>query len=423
MPLPSRADRVSNVLALREAPLAFFARMAAEGDVVAAAAGHERFVLVSDPALARGVLMREEHSRQHNLEVPLIRRFLGDGALTSDGAAWALARRASGPPLAPRAVEELRDLIARITDDRLDALEAGPRAIFPQMAALTVRVTVEGLLGLPLTDAEASALATEVLFAQAHLFWWLGVPFGVIPPLPTRAGRRFRSAVGGLRALVDAVLAAPPRTRFVRHLDTLRDPDGRPLDTRQRRDQLMTMLVAAPENTATTLTWTLHLLSTHPDVQDRLRDEGATSPLWSSVISEALRLYPGAPYLDRRVVKEEELGGVPVRPGDILMVAPFLLHRDARFWEAPLAFRPSRFEGGDPPDAYMPFGHGPRRCVGEHLAHAILGVALPRLIARFSVLPVAGYVPDIDPVINLRPREGMPLLLHAIGAGGALASA
>jgi pentalenene oxygenase len=283
------------------------------------------------------------------------------------------------------------------------------------MTALTVRVTVEGLLGATLSDAEARSLADEVLFAQAYLFFWLGAPWGAVPHVPTRANHRFHSTVAGLDALVEAVLRSAPNSGFVRHLLDMRDAEGQPLGPVAQRNHLLTQLVAAPENTATTLSWTLHLLSTHPKVQARLRAEGAESPLWSGVLSEALRLYPGALYLDRRVESASSITGHPVAPGTLVMMAPYLLHRDPRFWEAPTEFSPERTDTADN-SAFLPFGFGSRRCVGEHFAMAVLRAMLPELLARFEVLPTPGYVAAIDPVINLRPSAGMPLLLRPIAA-------
>ncbi len=400
--------------------MAVFEAAARLGDVVAVPAANETFLLLSDPTLVRDVLLREDHSRRNNFEVPLIRRILGEGALTTDGAAWALARRVAGPPLAPRAVGALGPLLRQLVADRLEALESrardgAPVPVFPEMTALTVRVTVEGLLGATLSDGEARALADEVLFAQAYLFFWLGAPWRAVPHVPTQANRRFHTTVAGLEALVEAVLRSAPNSGFVRHLLDMRDPEGQPLGPTGQRNHLLTQLVAAPENTATTLSWTLHLLSTHPQVQARLRAEGAESPLWSGVLSEALRLYPGAPYLDRRVESPTSIAGHPVARGTLLMMAPYLLHRDPRFWEAPAEFRPERADIADN-QAFLPFGFGPRRCVGEHFAMAVLRAMLPELLARFEVHPAPGYVAAIDPVINLRPLAGMPLLLRPIAA-------
>lgn len=413
MPIPVSTHRnpIRNAFSLRKSPLSFFEKIAREGDVLLVPVALEKFVVISDPAIARSVLLKEEHSRQHNLEVPLIQSILGEGALTTDGTAWELARRASGPPLAPRAVEGMREVLDRVVAARLDALPAkGP--IFPEMTALTVRVTVEALLGLPMSDSEARKLADEVLFAQAYLFFWLGASLKGVPKLPTSNNRRFYSAVGGLEALVAAVMQEAPRTSFTQHLSRLRTPEGIPLSPQQQRDQLLTMLVAAPENTATSLSWTLHLLSTHPDIQTRLRSEEPGSPYWKAVLKESMRLYPGAPYLDRRVQTPSHIGDHTVPAGALLLISPYVIQRDPRFWVDPEVFRPERFLEDPDPTAWLAFGAGPRRCVGEHLAMAILQTALPAILHRFEVLPVAGYTAAIDPVINLRPKQGLPLELR-----------
>lgn len=410
-------DAARNAVTFRKAPLDAFAAMAREGDVTVRQVAHERFVLLSDPALVRDELLHERHSRALNFEAPSIRDVLGEGSLTTDGAAWALARRIAGPPLAPRAVADLQSTLHTAITDRLDALlhTAGrPTPIFAEMTALTVRVTVEGLLGHAQSDDEARELADEVLFAQAYLFFWLGNPWLGVPTVPTRSNRRYHATIAALEALVAAVIAAPPASGFTRHLFATRTPDGEPLSEAARRDHLLTMLVAAPENTATTLSWALHLLSQHPEIQARLRAEGAASPFWTPVLHEVLRLYPGAPYIDRRTLEDTTIGGQHVPAGSLIFIAPYLLHRDPRAWDAPDTFRPERFVGRPEHAAWLPFGFGPRRCVGEHLAMMILRTTLPRILERFEVAPAPGYTASIDPVINLRPSGGLPLVLRPL---------
>lgn len=415
VPVSTRRNPIRNAFSLRTSPLSFFEKIAKEGDILLVPVALEKFVVISDPAIARSVLLKEDHSRQQNLEVPLIQSILGEGALTTDGAAWELARRASGPPLAPKAVEGMQAVLDRVVAARLDTLENhGERPIFPEMTALTVRVTVEALLGLSMSDAEARQLADEVLFAQAYLFFWLGGSLRGVPKVPTANNRRFYRAVGGLEALVAAVMREAPRTSFTQHLSRLRTVDGTPLSPRQQRDQLLTMLVAAPENTATSLSWTLHLLSTHPKIQTRLRTEAPGSSFWKAVLKESMRLYPGAPYLDRRVQMPSDIGGYTVPSGALLFISPYVIQRDPRFWVEPETFRPERFLEDPDPKAWLAFGAGPRRCVGEHLAMAILQTALPAILSRFEVLPVAGYTAAIDPVINLRPKQGLPLGLRRL---------
>jgi cytochrome P450 len=196
---------------------------------------------------------------------------------------------------------------------------------------------------------------------------------------------------------------------------------------RELRDQIVTMLLAGHETTASTLSWAWYLLSRHPEAAERLRVEAvevlgdrtpefadlARLPYTGMVIQETMRLYPPVWALPRRAVTADEIGGYPVPAGADVMISPYTLHRHPRFWDEPDRFRPERFAADAPPVAhryaYVPFGAGPRICVGSHLGmlEATLVAAMVARRFRFEYAGTADPVPEA--MLSLRIRGGLPV--------------
>jgi unspecific monooxygenase len=248
---------------------------------------------------------------------------------------------------------------------------------------------------------------------------------------------RFRSQwVAFMDEIIEARLRAPPQGKPRDLFDMLlaaRDPEtGEAFSRAQLRDQMATMIVAGHETTALTLFWSLYLLASSPAEQERVAEEVRTIdlapdsaadalaklPYTKAVVNEALRLYPPVFAVARMAIAPDRLGDVNVPRGALVMVSPWVLHRHLRLWKEPNAFNPSRFLGEAPPAhrfAYMPFGAGPRICIGAQLALTEACLVLAKMIRRFHValadttpvLPVAviGTHPDHAAPFRLRPRN------------------
>jgi cytochrome P450 len=189
------------------------------------------------------------------------------------------------------------------------------------------------------------------------------------------------------------------------------------------------MVIAGHETVASSLSWTLHLLATHPEAQLRLHGEldavlGDRTPSWAdvadlrwtrAVVEESLRLFPPAWVLSRRALVDDVVDGVPVPAGTLVIISPWLLHRRPADYERPEAFSPSRFHDDaarrGPDGSYLPFGAGPRLCIGRDFALVESVLVLAALLRRFRVEPVADRRVRVDALVTLRPRGGMPLEL------------
>jgi cytochrome P450 len=199
------------------------------------------------------------------------------------------------------------------------------------------------------------------------------------------------------------------------------------MDETQIRDELITFINAGHETTAVALAWTWHLLARHPEAEERLHAEldavlGGRAPksadlpalpFTGRVVDEALRLYPPAWGLGRDAYQQDEIGGYRIEAKGSIFLSPWLLHRDPRFWDAPEAFDPDRFSPersrGRPRYAYLPFGGGPRVCIGSHFATLEMQLVLATLAQRVRLVPVPGHPVEPRPIFTLRPRHGIAM--------------
>jgi cytochrome P450 len=203
------------------------------------------------------------------------------------------------------------------------------------------------------------------------------------------------------------------------------------MEEHQVRDESITLAVAGHETTANALSWTFYLLSKHPDVERRLHEEvksvlGDRVPtladlprleLTERVIKESMRLYPPVWAFERQAVGEDEIGGQRIGPGYFVMMVPYTLHRDPVYWENPEGFDPDRFlperEKERPRFAYIPFGGGPRVCIGNAFAMMEAKIILATIVAHHRVELVPGHPIVLEPSITLRPTRGVQVALHA----------
>ncbi|NJC11460.1 cytochrome P450 [Micromonospora profundi] len=411
------------------------------GDVVRFAMGPKTLYFFNHPDHARHVLADNADNYHKGMGLAEARRrILGDGLLTSEGEAWRGQRRAISPAFRRERIAGFAGVVAAAGDHltaRLHARTGDVVDLSEEMTALTMDV-----LGRTLLDADLSPLsflgpAFEAAQDQAMFEM---VTLGVLPlwlPLPRH--RRFRAARRRIEGAVRTIVStrAPGSgtdgsdlmSVLLRVAGSERDADIR---WRGLRDQIVTMLLAGHETTASTLSWAWYLLSSHPEAAERVRAEAIDVlgdrtpgfadlirlPYTTTVIQETMRLYPAVWGLPRRAVAADEIGGYPIPAGADVMISPYTLHRHPGFWDAPDQFRPERFAADAPPVAhryaYIPFGAGPRVCVGSHLGmlEAVLVAAMVARRFRFELPGPAA--PQPEAMLSLRVRGGLPLRVLAV---------
>ena len=434
------------LLGLWRNPLTTWTRRSFEESVIQSESLLGSVTVVSDPSAIRHVLVDNvANYRKDALQLRILRPGLGDGVFTAEGEDWRMQRRALAPLFTPRAVGEFLPAMAQSAawlEARWTPLRAGRRLdIANEMSRVTLDVlerTIfpQGLARDPAVFAQAMGTYFEAI-GRMHPLDIIGAPDWaprIGKSRPDASLRFFASAVDDIIAARRRWLEAqpegePPRDLLTRLL-AARDPQtGAGLDEASVRANVLTFIGAGHETTANGLTWSLYLLALHPEwrtlveqeVDEALKDGVSEAALprlvrTRATFEEALRLYPPGASLSREAIGPDELAGRRVRAGATVVISPWVLHRHRKLWEKPDYFDPTRFMPGQRETidrfAYLPFGAGPRVCIGMGFAlqEAVILLASIVKMARLDLAP--GH--KVEPVmrITLRPSGGMPMILH-----------
>ena len=400
-------------------------------------------LMVNDPEGVRRILLDNVANYPKNdLEIEFFSAMFGEGLLSAPHAKWRAHRKVMAPSFGTRTVESYAPAMAETTlafAEHWDALpEAAEIDIAEEMKALTLKIICRTMF-----SADADELATharEALdFAQASLV------FGLLDVLPVIGPRRLKRTVDAIRAHFKGMDAAIYRLiserekirneapkDFLTRLVAAKDPDdGVGLNATEVRDEVITIFMAGYETTAVSMTWVWYLLSQHPLEEAKLHEEldrvlaGRTPtvedlpnlPYTRMVIEEAMRVYPPAPGISiRQAQQADEVCGFKVTPGLQVLISPWVLHRHRRLWDNPESFDPTRFNKETsekrPRFAYLPFGGGPRVCIGATLAMTEATLILAVLAQRFRLHLKEPQDIKLQTRITLRPKNGMITILE-----------
>jgi cytochrome P450 len=359
----------------------------------------------------------------------------GNGLLTSEGEFWLRQRRLAAPAFHPDRIAAYGDVMAAYADRQADAWEAGDgdgksRDVHKDMMRVTMEIVSKTLFDVEVEE-DVDAIGRSFDLVIREIAKRFRRPIRIADWIPLPGNLRYRRGVGLLDRLVKRVLAerrARPGDRgdLLSMLMAARDDDGKPMSDRQLRDELITLFLAGHETTAIALSWTLFLLARHPSVEERLSREvgevlGGRLPTAADlprlryaevVVRESLRLFPPAYVIGREAIADCVIGGYDVPAGTTIYFAPWVLHRDSRHFPDPETFRPDRWLDGSTASlrkyAYIPFGGGPRICIGERFA-MMEGVLVLVTLLRRVRLEMDGPDPTPFPSITLRP-EGGPMM-------------
>ncbi len=425
--LPPAPDRREMRRFVRD-PLLFYSTLAAEyGDVVCYRPAPDTAYLINHPDHVRHVLV--DNNRNYSKETHTNQMFhtlVAGGLLTSEGEVWRKQRRMMQPAFHHTRLEPLDTMIAEATEtvlERWQGFEAQnqPVDVAREMAALTLTVTTRALFGVNLGD-EVREIGEMVNRA---------IGFLEKPSDP-----RLRESIDGLNEVVERIIRTRKRDfndggDLLSSMIMARDSEtGEAMTDEQLRNQIMTLMLAGYDTTASSLTWTWYLLSQNPEaartlqaeVRGTLQDRAPRYqdleqlPYTRNVLNESLRLFPPAWTLGRRALGEDEIGGFYVAPNTVIAICIYTLHRHPAFWSDPEAFRPERFtpenSAGRHRFAYVPFGAGPRQCIGNTFGLMEASLIIAGIARRYDLQLVPGTEVQPQAVFVLRPARDLLMSLH-----------
>ncbi len=444
-PSPPRAPDtmtvIGRMMAMRESAIGTWGQRAYEEDIIQGRFfGRSSFILNTPDSIRHVLVDNYENYARTPAAVRVLRPVLGEGLLIAEGRVWKHQRRTLAPAFTPRAVATLVPHMIAATDEtiaKLGAASGGPVDLRGAMQRMTLEIAGRTMFSFGM-DRHGAALRDFVMeygerLARPH-FLDLLLPLSWPSPQDfsrARFRKRWTRFVGMLmaeRRTAGKNEGAPTHDLFDL-MNAARDPEtGEAFSDVQLGDQVATMILAGHETTATALFWSLYMLGLDPATQEELAAEvaGATVngaldierlKFTRAVVDETMRLYPPAFLIARAAAAPDTIAGLPVRKNDVVLIAPWLLHRHEKLWRDPNAFIPARFMPPSPPPdrfAYLPFGVGARVCIGAHFALVEATLALAKMIGAFRVelldkepvMPVGVVTtqPDRSPMFRIARR-------------------
>lgn len=443
VPLAPRAlPLLGHALPLLRDPLAFIMSLSEYRSMVRVRLGPSTAVMICDPALTRQVFLNDRVFDKGGPIYDRISEVIGDGLSTCSYTLHRRQRRLCQPSFHPTRLAGYGVVFARAAQLKAGSWHDGDVLdVTQEMMTLTTRATMETMFSGSLSEETMRRSLADTATIVSAFFRRMMTP-PLLRRLPTPRKRRYDHARNRLSATI-AEIIAERRADPTDHADLLsalvgavdeESEDGKKqLNDTELADEALTFFLGGMETTAITLAWALNLLATHPDVQRRLQAEtdsvlagGQLDPahlpslgLAARVVTEALRLYPPAWMMTRTLREDAELGGVRLKGGSILVLSPYLLHRRPDLYTEPDRFDPDRWLGAQPDRAtYLPFGAGPRKCIGDQFALNEAILALTAIVARWEVSPVDDepFRPKVETSLSSR---GLSLRLSERRTGGA----
>jgi len=429
-------------LPLMRDPLVFLEQMFRDyGDVVRMRILNLRVCSIAHPEGIKHVLQDNHRNYRKSFDYKILARLLGQGLVTSEGSLWLNQRRLMQPMFHRQKVAAFGKLMAERTLEMLDrwrgrAERPEPFDVAPEMMRLTLQIVGQALLSMDLI-AQAEVIGRNMTVANER-FGDMGLS-AFVPWFPTPGNVRFRKAALALRKIVLDIIAERRRDGrdhgdLLSMLLAVRDEEtGEGMKDQQLRDEILTLILAGHETTATALSWTWYLLSQNPDAERKLHAEldqvlgGRAAAIedlpklnyTGIVIDEAMRMYPPVWAIGREAIADDEIMGYRVCKGSNLLLSQWLAHHHPAFWENPNRFEPERFlaerASGRPRYAFFPFGGGPRMCIGNLFALTEAQIVLATVAQKYRLRVPPNHPIGLQPLVTLRHRYGVKVVLERRG--------
>ena len=394
------------------------------GDVVQFPIPKPATYLISSPEGAKEVLVNQHNeTSKKTLQYNNLSLVTGEGLLTADTQAWRPRRRMLQPAfhkeMVALSVHHIETGLAKLDAQLTELTSEGPAIvdIDHAMMSLALEITCGALFGIEVDD-DVDEITSATLIALHGVVARARNPISIPLFIPTPENIKMKRAIKRLDKAVDAILRSrelnklPEQAPIRDMLDVLLDPDlETPLTKQQIRDEIATFIVAGHETVASALTWAWHLLVTNPEELQKLKNDPSRAQM---VFDESLRLYPPAWVITRRTTSDITVDGVLIPAKSLVIVSPWLVHRNQKAWENPNSFQPDRFQNGVPQLGYIPFGAGARLCIGKEMARLEGSRILAHIATTWNIEAVHTSQVPIDASVTLRPVAGMPVRISRL---------
>ncbi|SOD78414.1 Cytochrome P450 [Spirosoma fluviale] len=441
VPLHPGLPFLGNTLAFVRDPLTILHTLQRKQDrIVHLRIGGRNQYLVFQPEDSKHILQENNRNYGRSPAFEVLKIFLGNGLLTSDGDFWRRQRRLAQPAFHRQKLAALAETMIAETADWLDTLKSAdltqPVNVSQAFMDVTMRIVCKTLFGSDTSgklDGLSHALDSLNYLANSRMLSPIRFPMSWPTPNNQRSKRAQRQVDTFIYGLIDQRRKQhEDKDDLLGMLLSAEDEEtGERMSDQQLRDECVTIFSAGHETTAVSMAWTIYLLTKHPDILTRLQAESQTvlgdariPPADAfrrliytlQVVQESLRLYPPAWIMSRRAREDDHIGPYTIPAGDTALVCPYLLHRDPANWPEPERFDPDRFAPGGPKDklhsyAYLPFGGGPRLCIGNQFALMEMQILLALFVRRFDINRASGQTITPKPLITLRPNQPIQAVL------------
>ncbi len=446
-PGPKPTNIIRSVREMRHGLLNKLQEAAAYGDIVAIPLAGRVIYFVNNPDYIKYVLVDNNQNYHKGRALKALRPIIGDGLLSSEDDFHKRQRRMIQPAFHRRRIATYAEVMTAHTQAHIaDWRDGDQRDLHHELMMLTMGIVTQCLFDVDVRgEANGLGAALEGLFDNFSLMDLspLGRLIGKLP-LPRSQRRKEYSKI-----LDDAIYGFIHERRsagniglsqrddllsmLLESVDT--EGDGEGMSDQQARDEVMTLFLAGHETTANALSWTLYLLSQHPESAAKLYAEldfvlGSRPPTMDDlpnlpynrmIFSEAMRLYPPAWTIGRTAIAQDEIGGYVIPAGSTVLMSQYVMHRTEKYWDAPTEFRPERFDPvlmkDRPRYTYFPFGGGPRLCIGEPFAWMEGELLLATIAQRYHFTLAQGAIIEPEPLITLRLKHGLPMVIHSRVSG------
>jgi cytochrome P450 len=381
--------------------------------------GTQRMIATQDPAFIDYIL-KTNHRNYHKSPIltEQLGRFLGKGLLTSNGEYWLRQRRLIQPGFHADRIHALFTIMKQTVDASLAKFPTGKVDVYPLMYNLALDIVINTLFNVKVPAETRRALSEFISetqdfvikdVRQPHKSWWFKLSGEVDKNLKRSEGAR-DIIRGMIRERISSGHKAHDLLDML--LDARYEDNGEAMSENQIIDEILILLIAGHETTANALSFALYLLANDAGEMEKLRaatrdlplEAVVKNPQLAAVTNETMRLYPPAWISDRISLEDDAFNNFNFPGNTIVILFYYGLHRDPKYWDEPLKFKPERFMKTEKPKAYHPFGGGPRLCIGNNFAMAEMAIFLKEFIDQFDLVPT-GIEPAIKPLVTLRPES------------------